>query len=106
MTAIAASDATPVAGKDAINLSVSAAPANTATGYNTANYPASPAIVYYISVEKSGQTSLVSERFTPDAVGGVFVWPSVVVPSTGSWTAHLRLDATDASVANVAITAS
>lgn len=105
MTALATSDSTPSVG-DAINLTTSDAPANTATGYDTDNYPASPAILYYISLEKTGSDSLVSPRFTPDSVDGEYIWPSVVIPSAGSWTAYLRLDATDASVADVAITAS
>jgi len=106
MTALAVNDSTPVHGVDGVNLSVSDAPANTSTGYDTDEYPASPAILYYISIEKTGSDSLVSERFTPDVEDGAHLWPAVVIPSAGSWTAHLRLDATDASVANVAITAS
>ena len=34
------------------------------------------------------------------------VWPAVVMPAAGTWTAHLRLDADDSSVANVVVTAS
>jgi hypothetical protein len=105
MTTIATSDATPSVG-DAINLTTAAAPANTIVGYSTANRPASPAILYYISLEAAGEDALVSPRFTPDSVDGAYTWPSVVIPAAGTWTAHLRLDATDASQANVVITAS
>jgi len=105
MTAIATSNATPVHGS-AINLTVSAAPANTATGYQTTTYPHSPAILYYITLDKTGADSLTSPRFTPDSVNGAYVWAGVVVPSAGSWTANLRLDATGVSQANVAVTAS
>ena len=107
MSTLTASSTTPSAGKTAINFTVAGAPANTATGYNTANYPASPAIKYYISVEKTGATSLRSEVFTPDAVNGAHVWPAVVIPSSGSWTGYLRLVSDDSSVANTGtITAS
>ena len=106
MSTITASSTTPTAGKTAINLTVGAAPANTATGYNTSNYPASPAILYYISIEKSGSTSLVSPRFTPDAVNGAYVWPAVVIPSAGTWSAVLRLHSDNSSVASTSITAS
>jgi hypothetical protein len=105
MTTIATSDATPNVG-DAINLTSDAAPANTATGYSTSVYPHSPAILYYMTLEASGEDTLVSPRFTPDSVDGAYTWPSVVVPAAGTWTAHLRLDATDASVANTTVTAS
>lgn len=106
MATITASDQTPVAGVDGVNFTTADAPANTSTGYDTDDYPASPAILYYISVEATGFDSLVSERFVPDATNGEFVWPSVVIPAAGSWTAHLRLDDDDSSVANVSITAS
>ena len=46
MATITASDATPVAAIDAINLTVAEAPANTSVGYSTAVYPHSPAILY------------------------------------------------------------
>lgn len=105
-TAIAASNATPVAGKTGVNLSVTGAPANTATGYDNTKYPASPAITYYISLDKTGATQLRSPVFTPDAVNGDYLWPAVIIPSAGSWTANLRTVSNDSSVANVAITAS
>ena len=110
MATVTPSSATPTAGKTAINLTVAAAPANTATGYNTSNYPASPAIVYYITVDKANvlaaATSLYSPRFTPDSVNGAYVWPSVVIPTSGAWTVNLRLNSDNSSVANSAITAS
>lgn len=105
-TTITPSTATPVAEKTAINLTVAGAPANTATGYNTANYPASPAIKYYISINKSGTNSLVSNVFTPDSVNGAYVWPSVTIPAAGTWTAQLRRVSDNVSVANATITAS
>ncbi len=104
-TEITANDLTPAVG-DAINISVSGAPANTATGYSTSVYPHSPAIEYYISLNHIGLDSLTSTVFTPDSVDGAYVWPSVVIPAAGTWTAQLRLAATNVSVANATITAS
>ena len=106
MTTIAASNATPEAGVDGVNFTTADAPAYTSVGYNADNYPASPAILYYISVEATDEDDLVSERFVPDVTNGEFVWPAVVMPAAGTWTAHLRLDADDSSVANVVVTAS
>jgi len=103
---ITASNDTPVSVVDAINLIVDGAPANTLTGYDADSYPASPAITYYISIEASGEDSLVSPVFTPSAEAGAHVWPSVIIPAAGTWTAHLRLVEDDSSVANDAITAS
>lgn len=106
MATITASDATPIAVVQAINLTTDELPANTLTGYDADDYPASPALTYYISIEKSGEDSLVSPVFTPSATDGIFQWPSVIIPVAGSWTAHIRLTSDDSSVANTSITAS
>jgi hypothetical protein len=105
MATISASDAAPEAVVQAINISVDAAPANTATGYDTDNYPASPQVTYYISVEATGEDTLLSEVFSTNE-DGTHTWSGVIIPAAGSWTAHLRNAVSDASVANTAITAS
>jgi hypothetical protein len=102
---ITASNDTPVSVVDAINLVVDEAAANTLTGYDANDYPASPAVTYYISIEKTGEDSLVSPVFTPSASEGAYEWASVIIPASGEWTAHLRLTADDSSVATDTITA-
>ena len=81
------------------------APANTTTGYDDDNYPASPAVSYYFSLEKTGEDSLVSQVFVPSTDEGHGEWNDVTAPAvTGTWTLHLRKTADDSSVANTTIT--
>ncbi len=87
----------------ACEITVTGASSNTATGYNTANYPASPQVVYYFSAEKTGSDSLVSPRFAVDSAGAA-EWHDVIFPSAGSWTLHIRNNANDVSAANTALT--
>lgn len=91
-----------VAAETAIHISCDDAPTNTSTGYDPDEYPASPAILYYFTLEKSGSDDLVSQVFSPN--GGHGYWEGVVPPAAGSWTAHLRLVADDSSVANTSVT--
>ncbi len=103
--AITASSLTPAVGS-AVAISVSGVPSNTSVGYDPTKYPASPAVLYYISVNRVGHDSLVSQQFSPDEVNGAFVWPGVVIPSAGTWVAQCRKVADNVSVANVNIVAS
>jgi hypothetical protein len=103
--AVAASDDTPVHASQPINITVTGAASNTATGYNTNNYPASPELRYYFSIEKSGSDSLRSEIFSVGS-DGTHTWPSVIIPSAGVWTARLRKASDDSSAATATITAS
>lgn len=105
MAAVVPSDSTPVAKTQVINIAATGADDNTLTGYDPDEYPSSPAVNYYFSIEKSGADSLVSEVFTTNS-DGTHTWPSVIIPSAGSWTAHLRKASDDSSVASAAITAS
>jgi hypothetical protein len=93
-----------VATQTALFVTCDEVPANTLTGYDADNYPASPAVTYYFSIEKSGEDTLRSQVFTPDAVDGHGEWPDVIVPESGSWTLHCRNADTDSSVANSALT--
>lgn len=86
----------------AVHISCDDAPTNTSTGYDPDDYPASPTILYYFSAELAGQDDLVSQVFAPN--GGHGYWEGVVFPAAGSWAVHLRLEATDASVANLSVT--
>jgi hypothetical protein len=72
--------------------------ANTSTGYDADNYPASPAVTYYFSLEKSGQDALVSQVFTPSADEGKGEWNDLIVPASGTWTLHVRKTEDDSSV--------
>jgi hypothetical protein len=89
----------------ACEITVTGASANTLTGYDSTHFPASPAVVYYLSAEKTGADHLVSPRFSVSSAG-TFEWPDVIFPSAGSWTVHLRNNTGDASAANVALTVS
>lgn len=86
----------------AVHIQCDDAETNTSTGYDADDYPASPAILYYFTAELSGQDDLVSNVFSPN--GGHGYWEGLVFPAAGSWTVHLRLEATDASVANTSVT--
>jgi|SRR5882672_1595351 len=83
-------------------ITVTGGSANTATGYNTSNYPASPAIVYYFSIEKAGSDSLVSPRFTVSSDGKA-EWHSVIIPSAGTWSLVLRNNADNSSAATASL---
>jgi hypothetical protein len=93
-----------VAKETALFITSADLPANTDTGYDDDNYPASPAVTYYFSIEKTGQDSLVSQVFTPSADDGVGEWNDVIIPATGTWTLHARKTADDSSVANTTLT--
>lgn len=100
--------AVPTAGTHlitAFNFDVTGLSSNDATAYDDTKYPSEPALVYYISVEATGEDSLVSPRFTP-AEAGTFAWYGVVVPSAATWTAHIRKDSDDSSVTSVSVVVS
>jgi len=94
---------TVTAKKTAVHISSTALPANTATGYNTSNYPASPAVTYYFSAELTGQDSAHSQVFTPD--GGKGQWEGWTPPAAGTWTIHIRKTSDNSSVANTTLVA-
>lgn len=89
----------------ACEITVTGASSNTLTGYDSTKHPASPEVVYYFSIEKSGSDSLVSPRFSVDSAGG-FEWPDVIIPSAGTWTLHIRDDADDSSAASTSLVVS
>lgn len=93
-----------IAGTTALFITSDDLPAYTSVGYDPDNYPASPAIQYYFSIEKSGEDSLVSQVFVPTASTGVGEWNDVIIPAAGSWTLHVRKVADDQSVANTSLT--
>ena len=105
MATVTASNDEPVALTDAINITAAEAEPNTTTGYDTDNYPASPQVLYYFTVEADGEDTLTSEVFST-SFAEAHTWPSVIIPAAGTWTAHLRLVEDDSSVANTTITAS
>lgn len=89
----------------ATNVAVTAADSNTATGYNAANIPASPQVVYYIRATASGQDTLESYRFSTDSAGG-HLYQDLIFPAAGSWTVTLRDDSDDSQVATAGVTVS
>jgi hypothetical protein len=104
----AAIAATPASGTHlitAFNFAVTGVSSNDSTAYDSTKYPSEPALVYYISVEATGQDSLVSPRFTP-AEAGTFAWYDVIVPAATTWSAVLRKDSDDSSVATASVVVS
>lgn len=94
---------TVTAGVTSVHISSTALPANTATGYNVDNYPASPAVNYYFSAELAGQDSARSQVFAPN--GGKGEWQGWCPPAAGSWAIHCRKVSDDSSVANTTLVA-
>jgi hypothetical protein len=95
---------TVTANETGIHIQCDDADTNTDTGYDTNNYPASPAILYYFTAELTGQDDLVSQVFSPN--GGHGYWDGgLVLPAAGTWTIHLRLSEDDSSVANTTVEA-
>lgn len=103
MTTIAADPTAPVHGNPC-NITVTSQAANTATGYNTSNYPASPAIVARFRARLAGQTDLFSEYFSTNA-DQTHVWESVIFPAAGTWTVTLR-DSSDTQLGTASVTVS
>lgn len=86
-----------------VRITVTGAPVNTATGYNTSHYPASPAVTYYLAFEKGGTELGRSYVFGPDS-DGIHVFNNYIFPSSGAWTVRLRKAADDSSVTTTALT--
>lgn len=74
-----------VSKKTAVNVQVTGAAANTSTGYNTSNYPASPEVRYYIKAALTGQNDLKSYQFAVDS-SGTHTFYDLVFPAAGTWT--------------------
>jgi hypothetical protein len=94
---------TVTAKETAVHISSTSLEANTSTGYDEDNYPASPAVTYYFSAELTGQDTARSQVFTPD--GGKGQWEGWTPPAAGSWTIHIRKTSDDSSVANTTLVA-
>lgn len=87
----------------AVHISSTDLPANTSVGYDTANYPASPAVNYYFSAELAGQDTARSQVFAPN--GGKGEWQGWTPPAAGTWAIHARKASDDSSVANTTLDA-
>lgn len=96
--------------KTVCRVTVAGAVDNTSVGYvgtilnpptGQAQYPASPAEVYYIDFVLGGVVKGRSYRFTPGA-DGAHVFNNYIFPSAGSWTLNLvrvRDSGTDTTLA-------
>ena len=104
MAAVTVSPTSGTAVKTVFKVTATATPANTSTGYNTANYPASPQVTYRFRARLAGQSDLFSEVFS---TGGdqAHTWPNVIFPAAGSWTVTLR-DSADTQIATTSVTIS
>lgn len=74
-------------------------PPNTSTGYDTDDYPASPAVNYYFRATLAGQDDLVSNVFSTNA-DGFAEWNGLIFPAAGTWDLNLCNDADDSVVAD------
>lgn len=91
-----------VAKQTAVHVSTTELPANTDTGYDPANYPASPEVTYYLEATLEGQDALRSQVAAPD--DGHIEWQGLVFPAAGEWTIDARKVADDSSVASLGVT--
>lgn len=89
----------------ALRVTATGLSSNTLTGYDNTKYPASPQLVYYFSIEKSGQNSLVSPRFASSSDGKA-EWHCPIIPTSGTWSLVLRANADDSSVATTSLVVS
>jgi len=105
MTTIAITPAAPIAVTSACRVDVTDAPVNDATAYDASKYPSEPAILYYLSFERTGSDTGKSQAFQP-AADGSFTFNSYIFPDAGSWTVHLRKVSDDSSVAQTSVTVS
>lgn len=81
---------------DACEIACTGVDSNTSTGYDAANYPASPAVEAFFKLSASGEDDLLSPVFSTNA-GGDGAWPgSVIFPAAGTWTLDL-IDNADGS---------
>lgn len=89
----------------ACRVDVTGATVNDAGTFDPLQYPTEDLITYYLSFERTGSDTGRSQRFQV-AQDGSFTFNSYIFPDAGSWTVHLRKDADDSSVANLAVTVS
>jgi len=95
----------PIAVTSVCRVNIADAPVNDTGAYDVDLYPTEPEIRYYIAFEKAGADTGKSQVFSP-AADGSFEFNSYIFPEAGSWTVHLRKDADDSSIANLAVTVS
>jgi hypothetical protein len=105
MASIVCVPTSPVAVLDACRVSVDDAPDNTLTGYvgNGTQYPASPAVNYYLTFELASEIVGKSYVFGTND-DGTHVFNNYVFPVDGSWTIRLNDAADDSSVATASVT--
>lgn len=89
----------------AVLVHVDSATQNDDTAYDSALYPASPEIRYYLTFEKGGSELGRSYVFAVDE-NGDHDFMNYIFPSSGSWSVHLRKVSDDSSVANASVTVS
>lgn len=90
-----------VATVTAVHISSTDLDANTDTGYDPDNYPASPEVTYYFQAELAGQDDLRSQVFAPNDGHGE--WQGLIFPADGTWAVHVRKVEDDSSVANLSV---
>lgn len=92
-----------VAGQTVLFISTTDLPANTLTGYDADNYPASPAVYYYVQAELAGQDDLRSQVAGPD--DGHIEWNDLILPAAGTWDIKVYDVADDSEVVSTTVTA-
>jgi hypothetical protein len=99
------------AARTVCRVDVAGAPANTLTGYSgveggspgsPAQYPASPAVTYYIAFILGGKELGRSYVFGPN--GGAHTFNNYIFPKAGAWTVNLNDTADDTTKATLAVT--
>jgi hypothetical protein len=88
--------------KTVTRVTCSAVASNTATGYSTANYPASPQVTYYFKASKSGSNDLKGPVLSTSAAQ-IAEWDNLIFPSAGTWTVGIYKTSDDSSVATASV---
>lgn len=87
-------------------IDVTGADPNTLTGYDAADYPSSPPIVYYLLIDApAGTDDGRSYTFTTGA-DGKHTFNNYTFPAAGSYTVRLRDSADDSDAATLSVTVS
>jgi hypothetical protein len=90
--------------KTACRVDVTAADQNDDTGFNPANYPASPEFRYYILADAPAGTDDLRSHVFAVSDDGKHSWNNVIFPAAGSWTLRLRDASDDSDVATAGVT--
>lgn len=103
--AVACTPSAPVSKVSACRIDVTGASMNDVAAYNASAVPTEPELRQYCRLRKTGQDSLISERFAP-STDGKWTWFGVVIPASGTWTLELLRHSNDSVLATASVVVS